>query len=308
MSLLLACIRQSNDPLALPIIPVKKKQEKKDDDDRWFWGVMFMFWSFFQVFRNTLVDVFMIIATTLFLKDTQNPLKGPPGAVFNPRRIVCRTVSLDDIKLVKNAMKTTINDVALGITQADLSRNINIIYGGNIKDEGAIEKDNLPKKIRLRSTLVFNLRPSAGIRQSGGNCVGYVLLPFTIALRDDPLDYIRDAKATIDGMKRSFEAIFTSSIAELAFKLFGVKTASALSYRIVSGTTVCFSNLVGTMEEIGFYGHPRAFLAPGTYGQPHMAIVVSVDEGTIPDPHQLCADKVESLRLIEDAVVTRGLA
>ncbi|MBA0548756.1 hypothetical protein Golob_019835, partial [Gossypium lobatum] len=162
MSLLLACTRQMNDPLALPTVPIKK-QEKKNDHT-WFWRITSMFWSSFQVFLNTVVDVFMFIATALFLKDTQNPLKGPPGVEFTPRRIVYRTVSLDDIKLVKNAMNTTINDVALGITQAGLSLYINRIYGGNNKAEGAIEIDNLPKKIRLRSTLLINIRPSAGIQ------------------------------------------------------------------------------------------------------------------------------------------------
>lgn len=92
-----------NDPLALPTVPIKKKQEKKNDHT-WFWRITSMFWSTFQVFLNTVVDVFMFTATTLFLKDTQNPLKGPPGVEFTPRRIVYRTVSLDDIKLVKNAM------------------------------------------------------------------------------------------------------------------------------------------------------------------------------------------------------------
>ncbi|KAE8660510.1 putative CAP [Hibiscus syriacus] len=252
MSLLLACIRQTKDPLALPTIPVKMKQEKKDDD-RWFWRIMFMLWSLFQVFRNTVVDVFMFIATTLFLKDTQNPLKGPPRSEFNPRRIVYRAVRLDDIKL-------TINDVALGITQAGLSRYINRIYG----------------------------------------TIHYTMF--------------------VDRKKRSFEAIFTFSIAELALKIFGVKTASTLSHRILSHTTMSFSNLVGPLEEIGFYGHPLAFLAPSSYSQPHalmtnfqsyidkMAIVLSVDDGTNPNPHQLCEDIVESLRLIKDAVVTRGLA
>ncbi|KAA3458805.1 O-acyltransferase WSD1-like [Gossypium australe] len=312
MSLLLACTRQMNDPLALP-----------------------------TVFLNTVVDVFMFIATALFLKDTQNPLKGPPGAEFAPRRIVYRTVSLDDIKLVKNAMNTTINDVALGITQAGLSRYINRIYGGNNKDEGAIEMDNLPKKIRLRSTLLINVRPSAGIqaladmmekdgKAKWGNWIGYVLLLFTVAIRDDQLEYVRDAKATIDRKKRSLEAIFTFSIAELALKLFGVKVNFNLSnYSFVLAaslicpmlkTDVCFSNLVGPLEEIGFYGHPMAFLAPSSYGLLHallisfqsyidkMTIVVSVDEGTIPNPHQLCDDIVESLRHIKHAVVTKGLA
>ena len=56
-----------------------------------------------------------------------------------------------------------------------------------------------------------------------GNWIGYVLLPFTIGLREDPLDYVRQAKATIDRKKHSFEAIFTFSVAELVLKIFGIK-------------------------------------------------------------------------------------
>jgi hypothetical protein len=61
-----------------------------------------------------------------------------------------------------------------------------------------------------------------------GNWIGYVLLPFTIGLRDDPLDYVREAKATIDRKKHSFEAIYTFSIAELVLKLFGIKVEITL--------------------------------------------------------------------------------
>ncbi|XP_022759586.1 O-acyltransferase WSD1-like [Durio zibethinus] len=330
LSLLLACTRQMNDPLALPTIPIRKKKEKKHDN-KWFWRIMFKFLLAFQVFWNTVVDVFMFLATALFLKDTQNPLKGLPGSESTPRRIVYRTVSLDDLKLVKNAMNTTINDVAFGMTQAGLSRYINRICGGNKKEGETIEMDNLPKKIRLRSTLLVNIRPAPGIQALAdmmekdaevkwGNWIGYVLLPFNIAIRDDPLDYVRNAKAIIDRKKRSLEAISTFSIADLALKLFGLKAASALSHKVVSRTTMCFSNMVGPLEEIGFYGHPMAFLAPSSYGQPYalminfqsyidkMTIVLSVDEGTIPNPHQLCDDIVESLGLIKDAVLTRGLA
>jgi len=38
-----------------------------------------------------------------------------------------------------------------------------------------------------------------------------------------------------------------------------------------------------------------------------MTIVVSVDEDTIPDPHQLCDDIAESLKLVKDAVISQGL-
>lgn len=56
-----------------------------------------------------------------------------------------------------------------------------------------------------------------------GNKFGYVLLPFKIALRDDPLDYIRRAKATLDRKKHSFEAVCSFAIGLLVDKLFGIK-------------------------------------------------------------------------------------
>lgn len=56
-----------------------------------------------------------------------------------------------------------------------------------------------------------------------GNWIGFILLPFDIAIRDDPLDYVRQAKATVDRKKRSLEAIYTFSISELVLKLFGIK-------------------------------------------------------------------------------------
>ena len=46
----------------------------------------------------------MFIATTTFLRDTKNPLKDAPKSELNPKWFVHKTVSLDDIKLVKNAM------------------------------------------------------------------------------------------------------------------------------------------------------------------------------------------------------------
>ncbi|XP_052194418.1 wax ester synthase/diacylglycerol acyltransferase 11-like [Diospyros lotus] len=328
ISLLLAFTHKTSDPQALPTVPVHRKRPSPCRYGGW-WRCLVAVLMLFRLAWNSLVDVGMLMATGLFLKDTETPLKAPPGAEVKPRRIVYRTVSLDDMKLIKNAMNMdlTINDVGLAVTQAGLSRYLNRRYGEiNKVDHGATEsKNNLPKNIRLRSTLLINLRPSAGIqafadmmkketKAKWGNWVGFMLLPFTIALRDDPLDYVRQAKATIDRKKHSLEPIFSSSISDLVLKLFGIKTASALSHGILTRTSMCFSNLVGPVEEIAFYGHPMTYLAPGCYGQPHglminfqsyinkMTIVLSVDESTIPDPHQLLNEIEESLQLIKKAV------
>ncbi|KAK6918217.1 O-acyltransferase WSD1, C-terminal [Dillenia turbinata] len=329
MSLLLACTRKISDPDQLPTIPGRKKKATESSKGvlKYLFGILFAI----RMMWNTVIDVLMFLATALFLKDTNTPLKGGPDAAHTPRRFVHRTVSLDDMKFVKNAMKGTINDVALGITQAGLSRYLNRRYGEESKeDKGSTQhRNNLPKNIRLRSTLLINIRPSAGIQATDmmeknteakwGNWIGYVLLPFRIALRDDPLDYIREAKATIDRKKCSLEAIYTFSIAEIVLKLFGFKRAGAMSHRILDHTTMGFSNLVGPMEEIGFYGHSMAYLAPSSYGQPHalminfqsyinqMTIVLSVDEKAVPDPDRLLDEIEESLRLVKQAVIAKGL-
>lgn len=322
ISLLLACTRQSSDPDALPSLPIDKKKKNKAlqaNRSLGVWGYFLLLLVLCKALWNTLVDIVMFIVTMVCLKDTNTPLKGKPGIEKAPKRFVNRTVSLDDIKLVKNAMDTTINDVVLGITQAGLSRYLNRSYDKANGDE-AVQKNNLPKDIRLRATLLVNLRPTTTIeglaemmegesdgRWQWGNAIAYVLLPFHIALKDDPLDYIRDAKATIDRKKLSLEAPCTYTCAKLILKTLGLRVATDLTYRVVCNTTMSFSNVVGPMEEISFYGHPMAYLAPSVYGHPHaltahfqsymdkMTFVLAVDPEVIPDPHKLCDDIAESL-------------
>uniref|UniRef100_A0A7N0U0U7 Diacylglycerol O-acyltransferase n=1 Tax=Kalanchoe fedtschenkoi TaxID=63787 RepID=A0A7N0U0U7_KALFE len=316
VSLLLACTRQTANPDALPTIPALRKAKKQRG-----------FGSFLMILFNTIVDVFRFILTALFLKDTQTPLRSPPGVEFTARRIVHRTVSLDDMKLIKNHLSATINDVALGVTQAGISRYLNRKYGELKKESvgSTEERNNLAKNIRFRTALLINLRP-AGIKKMAemmeknsdakyGNGIGFVLLPINIALRDDPLEYVREAKATVDRKKNSLEAIWNSTIVDAIPKLFGTERASKLSHTAVRHTTGSFSNLVGPLEEVSFYGHPIAFLAPGCYGLPQglminfqsyvnkMTMVLSVDETTVPDPDKLCDDIEESLELVKKAVM-----
>ncbi|XP_055806769.1 wax ester synthase/diacylglycerol acyltransferase 11-like [Solanum dulcamara] len=331
ISLLLACTRQTCDDLKLPTIPTKKRRPTPSgySEKEGLFKLLGAFWLFIRMLVNTTMDVFMFIITIIFLKDTITPISIEPDLESNKaRRVVHRIISLDDLKFVKNAMNVTINDVALGLTQAGLSKYLNRRYGVGGKDKGATERNNnLPNDIRLRSCLVFNLRSSAGIedladmmengskgKRGWGNWFGYALLPFKIALRDDPLDYVKEAKTTVDRKKRSFEALFTLTIAELLINVFGIKVATTVTFRGFSNSTICFTNLVGPQEEIGFCGNPITYLAPSAYGQPSalminfqsyinkMIIVVSVDENAIPDPQQLLDDFEESFNLIKDAV------
>ncbi|KNA17080.1 hypothetical protein SOVF_081870 [Spinacia oleracea] len=332
MSLVLACTRKTSDPNAVPTFPTENKKKKKllvDTSNSWFLWVCFLWMMLaFKMFWNTIIDLCIFLATIVFLKDTKTPLKGSVGTERAPKKFVYRTLSLDDIKLVKNVMNVTINDVVLGITQAGLSRYLNRKYGES-KGAGKVQQNNLPKHIRLRSTLLVNIRPTSKLEHLAeqmetddpkkrkwewGNSIGYILLPFHIALRDDPMDYIRSAKATIDKKKRSLEAIVTFMSARIVLKTLGLGVVAGITHRVLSHTTFSFSNVVGPKEEISFYGHPMTFLAPSVYGHPQaltvhfqsymdkMTLVLAVDKNLIPEPQLLCDDIAESLELVKQAV------
>ncbi|KAG6738717.1 hypothetical protein POTOM_058339 [Populus tomentosa] len=286
LSLFMSFTRKASDPDAFPTLPISKKQTPCSSSG----GLLQHFIKLFSVlliYWNTLVDVVMLLITIFFLDDTKTPLKGPLGVGSTPRRIVHRTVSLEDVKLVKNAMNATVNDVMVGVTQAALSRYLNRRYGKNKKDGGVAEgNSNLPKNIRLRATSVVNLRP-----------------------------YLGNEVSTINLLEHStLEALYTYFMAKTFLKLFGSKLA-----RFPTQTTLYFSNVPGPQEEITFYGHQVAYIAPTCFGLPNalmihvvsyakkMNIILSVDEEIVPDPHQLCDDLEESLKLIKDAVIYKGL-
>lgn len=322
MSLLFACTRRTADPQSLPTLPTLAPSRRA----RQWWfpsRVARQVW-------NTVAGVTVFVGTMLFLKDTKSPIKGPRGVEAVTKRFVHRTIALSDVKFVKNAMKATINDVLLGVTQAALSRYLNRRYGEEEKNKGKNKKNYLPKRIRLNSTILVNLRPAVGIQDLAnmmaknskvkwGNILGYLLLPFEIALHEDPLEYVRRAKIVVDRKKNSFEALCTYFCNQILVKLLGVEVSAALARRAVSNTTVAFSNIAGPVEEVGFYGHEITYLAPTVYGHPHaltihfqsyaekLTIVLAVDPNVIPDHQQLFDDFEVSLELIKEAVVKHDL-
>ncbi|XP_030460321.1 wax ester synthase/diacylglycerol acyltransferase 11-like isoform X2 [Syzygium oleosum] len=318
-----------------PSLPHKSSlKDKKEIERVGFWRrFLDMARLSLQMIWNTFVGVCLWLATALFLKDTETPIKGGVRVELNPKRFVRRTFTLDDIKLVKNAMNGTVNDVLLGITEAGLSRYLNRRYGEDDKVTSAsAKKDNLPKDILLRATHYVNLRiPPTESKASAhtedekkikvvtGTKVGYILLPFSIAMRNDPLEYIHNVKSAVDRRKSSLEASFSLYITGILLKYFGFKAIAALYYRILSNTTMTYTNMVGSLEEVDYLGHPLTYIAFGTYGYPRtlsihfisyikkMTMLIAVDEGAIPDPDQLCDDIGAALQSAKDAVIQRGL-
>lgn len=107
------CLRSSLVPAKsiMPTLPSKINQDNKAINPGFitrFSQCFIGLWWLLQLLWNTIVDVFLFTATAFVLRDTQTPIRGPPGSEYNPRRIVFWIVSLDHFRLVKNAMNLVI--------------------------------------------------------------------------------------------------------------------------------------------------------------------------------------------------------
>lgn len=104
VSLLLACTHKTSDLNTVSTTIPSLKRRGRYKNKGWFLRTMFTVGSTMKLIWNTVVDMLLLFATILFLKDTITHLKGGVDVGSNPKRFYHRTISLDDIKLMKNAM------------------------------------------------------------------------------------------------------------------------------------------------------------------------------------------------------------
>ncbi|KAG7537758.1 O-acyltransferase WSD1 C-terminal [Arabidopsis suecica] len=330
MSLLVACTRKTSDLKEFPTIPTIKRREKtmshRLGNKGWFLLSINAVYSAVKLIWNTIVDLLLVLAIS-FLKDTETPISEGAGFRNNAKRLYHQTVSLDDIKFIKNAMNMTINDVLLGVTQAALSRYLNQRYGNKDVEAGTTISDlnNLPGRIRIRAGIMVNLRQEIGIQPVAdmlakgskcrwGNYDSTVFVPFTISLETNPLVPLLKAKSIMDRKKHSLCAAMNYSVIEFILNNFGPKVFK----RTCSNTTAILSNIVGPVEEVSLHGNHIAYIALSTYGHSQalsihfisyaeeMGITITVDPAVIPDPHNICDEMEESLKAMKDTLSTKS--
>ncbi|XP_004231223.2 wax ester synthase/diacylglycerol acyltransferase 11-like [Solanum lycopersicum] len=323
MSFLLSCFRTTSDPTCLPKLPVFSSSNDKSNSSpnknrkKNLWQYLVKLWFLIKLLFNTMVDVLLFIATALFLKDSQTPFTTTQAFNASARqRYIYRSVSLDDIKFIKDVTNAKLNDVVFGIVQAALSRYFHRTYGkaGKFSVEG----------MRCRANVIVNLRPALGVQAIAemieknvaviqGNCFGFMLVPLSIGQLDNPLDYVVKAKTLMDRKKHSLESQFSFYASQFFLNLFGYKGAAKLTQRVTSQTTLALSNVIGPREQISCAGHPVEFIAPTCSGYPtgimvhvcsyvnKLTFTIAVDEGIIPDLNQFGDDFIKSFMLIKEA-------
>ncbi|XP_012462137.1 wax ester synthase/diacylglycerol acyltransferase 11 [Gossypium raimondii] len=322
MSMLMANCRRADDAEALPrMVPDKKTVIKGEKGRDWFWlfGVL---WWLLKMVVFTLFFSMEFVLRSLLVSDEKTAITGGDGVELWPRKLATAKFLLDDMKLIKRAVPdTTINDVLLGMVSSGLSRYLDH-RTPNVLHEG----------LRMTGVAMVNIRPQPGLQDLSklmksntkarwGNKFGVILIPvYYHKGGNDPLEYLKRAKAMVDKKKHSLEAYFSYKIGDLVLSLLGPKYACMLNYKLLCNTTFTLSNVAGPLEEISLAGNPLSSIKVNTSslpqaltmhmlsyaGKAEMQILVAKD--IIPDPEFLAKCFEYALLEMKEAVLRTNKA
>nr|XP_043623225.1 wax ester synthase/diacylglycerol acyltransferase 4-like [Erigeron canadensis] len=313
-SLMLTMCRKVSDgdkmPVVEPLVSSSRNDHRREHLASRFLKLLKMMWF-------TLIYMFEFCLRTLWVRDKETDIRGGAGVELWPRKLVTAKFSLDDMKMVKNAVvNTTINDVLFGVISFGISR---YLETNSTKP--------LQEGLRITGAAIVNLRPSPGLqdltelmkgksRSRWGNKFGMMLLPVYYHKKSsDPLQYLKRAKMMIDRKKLSLEAFLSYKIGYIIMKCFGAKFASYLNYRIICNTSFTISNVVGPKDEFTIGGVPVTYIRTTSSSLAHaitmhmvsyagkadMQILVAKD--LIPHPEKLAKCFEDALLEMKEAAL-----
>ncbi|CAM6016449.1 unnamed protein product [Sphagnum balticum] len=335
MSLLLACTRRVDHPDTMPSIPVKKLKQNADPHIfllTSLWKTLILIW-------NTVTGIAYFMATVLWLKDSDTKIKGHAGVGRAQKSLMYAVIDIDDMRIVKNAVNGTINDVLMGIIGAGLRRYLEGQHKDLTKPAGIcltflqanLKNTSKVDHLRIRATVLKNMRSSPGLQELAsmmeggsqtqwGNQLGYLIFPIPLKHSSDPLDCVRAAKKTGNQMKASLEAAFTYWSGALLMSITGPVVPTWLTKHVTLQMTLAVSNVPGPLEPVTFLGNPIVHMYAITAGHPvslsiffqsyagKASLVVETARDLIPDPETLCQYMVDALQEMKQAVVSRRQA
>ncbi|KAG7543937.1 O-acyltransferase WSD1 C-terminal [Arabidopsis thaliana x Arabidopsis arenosa] len=276
MSLLIACTQKTSHRDTFPTSHVlKQRKTALKDKVPWFLRWVLAVFSLVRLICNTFVDILLLLATALFLKDTNTPLKGDVGVENNQKRFCHRIVSLDDIKLIKEVMNMTINDVLLGVTQAALSRYLN----------------SFPGKIRLTAGVFVNLRSDNGIQAK--SAIDRKKHSLQAALAYSATEFIFNT--------------FSAKVGAILPKRHISNTTTFISNLIGPMEEINFLGHPIAYIAPSVYGHAHALTIHFLSYAEKMVISIGVDPTVIQNPHKLCDEMEDSLEAMKATLSERGL-
>ena len=189
----------------------------------------------------------------------RSPLNVPTGPHRRYRIVRGR---LDDYKLVKNTLGGTVNDVVLAVVAGALGR--------FLRGRGVRTAD-----LRLRAAVPVSVR-SQDKRLALGNQITLMLAPLPVGV-DDPRARLAEVRASMEGIKRSNQALGAATIAGL--QRFAPPTLLAISSRLSMSSrmyNILVTNVPGPQFPVYALGRRLLEIAPVAFLAPDHAVAIAI--------------------------------
>ncbi|XP_068649106.1 wax ester synthase/diacylglycerol acyltransferase 11-like [Aristolochia californica] len=288
MGALLSCAKRADDP-SLPLTyPSSAKLSFGEDQSNVFWKM----WDTAQKIWRTTSDLgWRLLHVTRREDDCSAIRSGNPGIISVPVTSNRVVISLDRIREVKNKVGSTVNDVVTGM----------IFFGIHLYNH---RMGYTSKGKRMTLLMALNTRTMRGYQsvkdmieaKSWGNysTLVQILMPScTDVEKEDPMNFIFEAKKTMSKKKKSLLPFIMSRLLKLLWNLKGPEVVSLYYKEFVNNSSMVMSNIIGPKEKIKlaeqelknicFFltGLPNSVVASVMSYNGQLTIVVTIEKGFI---------------------------
>ncbi|KAL6284471.1 hypothetical protein ACE6H2_015400 [Prunus campanulata] len=269
--------------------------------------------QFFSSAFQTVSDFSWSILKSNFVEDDRTPIRsGEDGVEFRPITLSTLTFSIDEIKLIKNKLGVTTNDVIAGI----------IFLGTRIYMQEVTQKSS---NERCTALVLLNTRNIEGYmpikemiepnsdEMSWGNQFGFlhVSVPKSTEI-SNPLDFVWEAQKIIKKKRSSAAGYLTSWLLDVLKKFRGPEEAARYIHGTLKNSSMTISSMIGPVEKMalanqpvcGFYymvvGPPQCLTITALSYMGKLRVAFGAEKGFI-DSHKLKASMQNAFRVILEA-------
>ncbi|WOG91759.1 hypothetical protein DCAR_0311010 [Daucus carota subsp. sativus] len=266
---------------------------------------------------NTVVDFGASLLKSSFVKDVESPIRSlHDGVEYLPMAFTTIEFSMDAIKIIKNKLKMTINDVITGI----------ILLGSRLYMEGEMMNSG---KSNSNALVLMNTRNLGGYKSVGemvnpkantslwGNHFAFLHVPLpklSTASLSNPVNFVYEAHKIIKRKRNNAAVLLTGALLEKLRELRGPETAAKYIHNTLRNSSITITNLIGPVEKMSVDDLPIKGLYFFVTGSPQssqvtvisyagkLRIGIGVEKDFI-DPHKFKSCIADAFNLISQAAV-----
>ncbi|XP_057792474.1 wax ester synthase/diacylglycerol acyltransferase 4-like [Salvia miltiorrhiza] len=219
---------------------------------------------------DTAYDFGWSLLKSTSMKDDKSPIRsGADGVEFRPIATTTTTISIDQLKHIKNKLYVTINDVITGV----------ILLGTRLYMQ---KVDEQSCKSNTTALVLLNTRDIRGYKSIDemikpnsdtpwGNQFAFLQVPLPKLTQSkllDPLDFVKKSHRMIKRHKNSATIYLTSQFLSFVRKVKGHEATARYIHATLKNTSMAISNLIGPIEPMTLDNQPCKGLYFAVAGPP----------------------------------------